>query len=100
MSEKKLRRVLTAAAVATSLFLTTSAGAGAAQSHDRQARIRGSRVATNSGDSLPFSLLRFLVSVWEKAGPSLDPEGVAFRSYVDAEAPTSQNGFDIDQGGR
>lgn len=101
MSEKKLRRILTSAAVATSLFLTAAAGASAAEPQGRRSQqIRGGeQFHIIPGDSRPFSLWKFLVSVWEKRGVGMDPDGLALRSYADSEAPTSSRS-DVDQGGR
>jgi hypothetical protein len=100
MSEKKLHRILTSAAVATALFLTAAAEGSAAQPHNRGTQVRGVQFVAKPGDSRPFLLWRLLVGVWEKSGPSLDPEGVMLRFYADSEAPTSENGSDVDQGGR
>jgi hypothetical protein len=100
MSEKKLRRTLTSAAVAASLLLTAAAGASAAEPHGRRSQVRGGgQVHVDPGDSRPFSLWKFLVSIWEKRGIGMDPDGATLRSYADSEAPTSESGSDIEQGG-
>ena len=100
MSEKKLRRVLTSAAVAASLFLTAAAGASAAEPHARRTQVRGGQIHSNPGDSRPFSLWKFLVGVWEKRGVGMDPEGHVVSLTADWDATTPESRSDIDQGGR
>lgn len=106
MSEKKLRRVLTAAALATSLLLTGAAGASAAEPYGQRTEARGKRVSINPGDSRPFLLWRLLlVSVWEKSdrGAGMDPEGARLRSWSSegADDPTYESGSSLtSQGGR
>jgi hypothetical protein len=98
MSEKKLRLVLTSAAVAASLFLTAADGNAADRTRRQTDGLRALSIIEGQWD---FPLWELMTRTWQKAGSRMDPEGAAQKagSRMDPEGATQKAGSRMDPEG-